>query len=158
MFRKPYKSRRLPSVLNSVKLPYIGSKPIAICVWIGEGLTDSAFHANISASYQDAVKLITLTAFLILIPPHFNLRPPDRVSRGAGDYCCCLQRKFPMIDLDRARLEPTRTVAVVLPRSLADAIEQRAKAELLAKSSWMRRVLLTELNKDAGEASAPESA
>ncbi|AJA62860.1 hypothetical protein [Bradyrhizobium japonicum] len=63
-----------------------------------------------------------------------------------------------MIDLDQARLEPTQTIGVVLPVSLAHAIEQRAKAELLAKSSWMRRVILAELNKDAGETSAPESA
>ncbi|UPK12192.1 hypothetical protein IVA93_02920 [Bradyrhizobium sp. 155] len=63
-----------------------------------------------------------------------------------------------MIDLDKARLEPTQTLGIVLPQSLAHAIEQRAKAELLAKSSWMRRVLLAELNKNAGRASAPESA
>ena len=52
-----------------------------------------------------------------------------------------------MIDIDRAKYEPTRTFGVVLPLSLADAIEQRAKAELTAKSAWMRRVLLAELNK-----------
>jgi len=63
-----------------------------------------------------------------------------------------------MIDLDQARLEPTQTIGVVLPRSLAHAIEQRAKLELTAKSAWMRRVILAELKKDAGEASAPESA
>ncbi|BAL13492.1 MULTISPECIES: hypothetical protein [Bradyrhizobium] len=63
-----------------------------------------------------------------------------------------------MIDLDQARLEPTQTIGVVLPRSLAHAIEQRAKLELTAKSAWMRRVILAELNRDAGLASAPESA
>lgn len=52
-----------------------------------------------------------------------------------------------MIDLDQARHEPTKTVGVVLPTSLADAIEQRAKSELTGKSTWMRRVLLAELTK-----------
>jgi hypothetical protein len=62
-----------------------------------------------------------------------------------------------MIDLDQARHEQTRTIGVVLPLTLAHAIEQRAKAELLAKSSWMRRVLLAELNKDAGAMSPGEA-
>lgn len=53
-----------------------------------------------------------------------------------------------MIDLDRARHESTQTIGVVLPTSLAQAIEQRAKAELTGKSTWMRRVLLAELTKD----------
>jgi len=44
-----------------------------------------------------------------------------------------------MIDLDSARYERTRTIGVVLPISLADAIEEQAKSELIAKSSWMRR-------------------
>ena len=57
-----------------------------------------------------------------------------------------------MIDLDQARYEPTKTVGVVLPVSLANEIERRAKAELTAKSAWMRRVLLTALNKEAGAA------
>jgi hypothetical protein len=52
-----------------------------------------------------------------------------------------------MIDLNLAKYEATKTFGVVLPLSLADAIEQRAKAELTAKSAWMRRVLLAELNK-----------
>ncbi|GEC59552.1 hypothetical protein ABIF38_000298 [Bradyrhizobium japonicum] len=51
-----------------------------------------------------------------------------------------------MIDLDRARFERTRTIGVVLPISLADAIEQRAKSELIAKSSWVRRALLAALD------------
>lgn len=51
-----------------------------------------------------------------------------------------------MIDLDNARYERTRTIGVVLPISLADAIEEQAKAELIAKSSWMRRALLAALN------------
>lgn len=65
-----------------------------------------------------------------------------------------------MIDLDQAQLEPTRTIGVVLPTSLAHAIEQCAKAELLAKSAWMRRVILAELNKskDAGVPPAGEAA
>lgn len=63
-----------------------------------------------------------------------------------------------MIDLDQARHEQTKTIGVVLPTSLAHAIEQRAKAELTAKSAWMRRVLLAELNKDAGGPPAPEAA
>jgi hypothetical protein len=56
-----------------------------------------------------------------------------------------------MIDLDRARYEATKTIGVVLPASLADAIEKLAKAELIAKSSWLRRVILSELNKNAGQ-------
>lgn len=55
-----------------------------------------------------------------------------------------------MIDLDSARYERTRTIGVVLPISLADAIEEQAKAELIAKSSWMRRALLAALN-NAGQ-------
>ncbi|MCW2358851.1 hypothetical protein [Bradyrhizobium elkanii] len=51
-----------------------------------------------------------------------------------------------MIDLDNARYERTRTIGVVLPISLADAIEEQAKSELIAKSSWMRRALLAALN------------
>ncbi|MCP3400493.1 hypothetical protein [Bradyrhizobium sp. CCGB20] len=46
-----------------------------------------------------------------------------------------------MIDLDNARYERTRTIGVVLPVSIADAIEEQAKSELIAKSSWMRRAL-----------------
>ena len=60
-----------------------------------------------------------------------------------------------MIDLDQARHEPTKTVGVVLPASLADAIEQRAKCELTGKSTWMRRVLLAELTKDQAAPAAP---
>lgn len=60
-----------------------------------------------------------------------------------------------MIDLDQARHEPTKTVGVVLPTSLADAIEQRAKSELTGKSTWMRRVLLAELTKDQSPPGAP---
>ena len=54
-----------------------------------------------------------------------------------------------MIDLDNARYERTRTIGVVLPISLADAIEEQAKSELIAKSSWMRRALLAALNSAA---------
>ena len=53
-----------------------------------------------------------------------------------------------MIDLNLARHERTRTIGVVMPLSLVNAIEQRAKAELTGKSTWMRRVLLAELTKD----------
>lgn len=60
-----------------------------------------------------------------------------------------------MIDLDQARLESTQTLGVVLPASLARAVEERAKIELLAKSSWLRRVILAELKKGAP---APEAA
>lgn len=52
-----------------------------------------------------------------------------------------------MIDIDRARYEPTRTVGVVLPESLANEIERRARSELTGKSSWVRRLILRELNK-----------
>ena len=53
-----------------------------------------------------------------------------------------------MIDLNLARHERTRTIGVVLPASLVNAIEERAKSELTGKSTWMRRVLLAELTKD----------
>jgi len=51
------------------------------------------------------------------------------------------------IDLDLLRNETTVTVGVVFPESMADAIEERAKAELISRSSWLRRVVLTELRK-----------
>lgn len=58
-----------------------------------------------------------------------------------------------MIDLDRARHEPNKTIGVALPSSLFDEIEQRAKLELASKSGWVRRLILNELNKDhAGKA------
>jgi hypothetical protein len=60
-----------------------------------------------------------------------------------------------MIDLNQARHERTRTIGVVLPASLVNAIEQRAKAELTGKSTWMRRVLLAELTKDQAGPAAP---
>jgi hypothetical protein len=60
-----------------------------------------------------------------------------------------------MIDIDHAKYEATRTLGVVLPASMADAIEQRAKAELTAKSAWMRRIILAELNRGAASASPP---
>lgn len=43
--------------------------------------------------------------------------------------------------------EPTRTVGTVFPRSMVDAIEGLARAELISRSSWMRRVILAELSK-----------
>ena len=59
-----------------------------------------------------------------------------------------------MIDLDQARHEPTQTVGVVLPVSFVHAIESLAKAELIAKSSWLRRVILAELRKDHADKAA----
>jgi hypothetical protein len=55
-----------------------------------------------------------------------------------------------MIDINQAQFEPTKTVGVVLPMSMANEIERRARAELTGKSSWIRRLVLTELNKEAG--------
>lgn len=52
-----------------------------------------------------------------------------------------------MIDLDRARYEPNKTIGVAVPTSLFDEIEQRAKLELASKSGWVRRLILNELNK-----------
>jgi hypothetical protein len=49
------------------------------------------------------------------------------------------------IDLDLLRNEPTTTVGVVFPRSMADAVEECAKAELISRSSWLRRVVLAAL-------------
>lgn len=60
-----------------------------------------------------------------------------------------------MIDLDQARHEPTQTVGVVLPVSFVRAIEGLAKAELIAKSSWLRRVILAELSKNQTMPAAP---
>ncbi|WP_461335925.1 hypothetical protein [Bradyrhizobium liaoningense] len=54
-----------------------------------------------------------------------------------------------MIDLDRARFEPNRTIGVAVPTSLFDEIEQRAKLELASKSGWVRRLILKELTKAA---------
>ncbi|MET4359924.1 hypothetical protein ABIB06_000496 [Bradyrhizobium sp. LB8.2] len=54
-----------------------------------------------------------------------------------------------MIDLDRVRFEPNRTIGVALPVSLFDEIEHRAKLELASKSGWVRRLILNELNKGA---------
>jgi len=53
-----------------------------------------------------------------------------------------------MIDIDRARNERTQTLGVVLPLSIINAIEDLAKAELIARSSWLRRVILNELNRN----------
>lgn len=62
-----------------------------------------------------------------------------------------------MIDLDNARYERTRTIGVVLPISIADAIEERAKSELIAKSSWMRRALLAALNNACQREQSPST-
>jgi hypothetical protein len=53
------------------------------------------------------------------------------------------------LDLDLLRTERTITVGIVIPATMAAAIETRAKAELLSRSSWLRRVVLAELQKDA---------
>ncbi|MEH2510173.1 NADH:ubiquinone oxidoreductase subunit D [Nitrobacteraceae bacterium AZCC 1564] len=66
-----------------------------------------------------------------------------------------------MIDIDQARNERTQTIGVVLPLSIVSAIEGLAKAELIARSSWLRRVILKELNRNTSvthKASAPEAA
>lgn len=57
--------------------------------------------------------------------------------------------EFHLIDLDRARFEPNRTIGVAIPTSLFDEIEQRAKLELASKSGWVRRLILNELTKAA---------
>ncbi|MCS3929548.1 hypothetical protein M2175_004579 [Bradyrhizobium elkanii] len=62
-----------------------------------------------------------------------------------------------MIDLDNARYERTRTIGVVLPISIADAIEEQAKSELIAKSSWMRRALLVALNNASQREESPST-
>jgi len=54
-----------------------------------------------------------------------------------------------MIDLDAARYESTRTFGVVLPVSIADAIEKQASSEMIAKSAWMRRALISALLRGA---------
>lgn len=92
-------------------------------------------------SYQRAVKLNADGPFDS--SPLSILHRPDRVSRGAGD----LSMEFYLIDLDRARFEPNRTIGVAVPMSLFDEIEQRAKLELASKSGWVRRLILNELNK-----------
>jgi hypothetical protein len=51
------------------------------------------------------------------------------------------------IDLDLLRTERTVTIGTVFPASMASAIEERAKSELISRSSWLRRVVLTELQK-----------
>jgi hypothetical protein len=51
------------------------------------------------------------------------------------------------IDLDLLRNEPTTTIGVVFPTSMAHAIEERAKCELISRSSWLRRVVLAELQR-----------
>ena len=51
------------------------------------------------------------------------------------------------INLDLLRTERTVTVGTVFPESMAIAIEQRAKSELISRSSWLRRVVLAELQK-----------
>jgi hypothetical protein len=51
------------------------------------------------------------------------------------------------IDLDLLRNERTVTIGTVFPESMATAIEKRAKSELISRSSWLRRVVLIELQK-----------
>ena len=51
------------------------------------------------------------------------------------------------IDLDLLRNERTVTIGTVFPESMATAIEERAKSELISRSSWLRRVVLSELQK-----------
>ncbi|WP_407149867.1 hypothetical protein [Bradyrhizobium sp. ORS 86] len=51
------------------------------------------------------------------------------------------------IDLDLLRTERTITIGTVFPESMANAIEEHAKAELISRSSWLRRVVLAELRK-----------
>ncbi|UPK32144.1 hypothetical protein IVB18_28040 [Bradyrhizobium sp. 186] len=53
-----------------------------------------------------------------------------------------------MIDLNSARYEPTRTIGVVLPVSIADAIEKQASSEMIGKSAWMRRALIATLRRE----------
>ena len=63
-----------------------------------------------------------------------------------------------MFDLDSVRYERTRTIGVVLPISLTDAIEERAKSELISKSSWVRRALLAALNSAGSRDETPVEA
>ncbi|MGC0391108.1 hypothetical protein [Bradyrhizobium sp. USDA 241] len=51
------------------------------------------------------------------------------------------------IDLDLLRNERTVTIGTVFPESMATAIEERAKSELISRSSWLRRVVLAELQR-----------
>lgn len=51
------------------------------------------------------------------------------------------------LDLNQLRTEPTVTIGAILPQSMAHAIEERAKVELISRSSWLRRVILTELQR-----------
>lgn len=53
------------------------------------------------------------------------------------------------IDLDLLRSEPTTTIGVVFPKSMAEAVEQCAKSELISRSSWLRRAVLTALQERA---------
>ena len=51
------------------------------------------------------------------------------------------------IDLDLLRNERTVTIGTVFPETMGIAIEERAKSELISRSSWLRRVALAELQK-----------
>lgn len=51
------------------------------------------------------------------------------------------------IDIDLLRNETTTTVGVVFPKSMAEAVEECAKAELISRSSWLRRVVLAALQR-----------
>lgn len=63
-----------------------------------------------------------------------------------------------MFDIDMVSVEPTQKVGVILPKSLADAIERRARQELIGKSAWVRRTLLAELTKDQPIGSSKDAA
>lgn len=60
-----------------------------------------------------------------------------------------------MIDIDLVRYERTQKVSAVLPVSFVRAIEARAKSELIARSTWLRRLILAELSKNQTMPAAP---